>query len=254
MAQEINIVIVDDDPLSVKPLNDTLAAYQNISIAGIAKTAQQGEALILEYKPMLVFLDVELPDMNGIELLRNLKASVNWNMQVVFYTAYDKYLLEALRNSAFDYILKPFEQKEIALVMERFFNFLKKDKSSTFFNDEMNRLFPSTSVLMVTTIDGFRILHIEQMGYFRYLNDKKRWAVVLSDLTELHLKRSTTACNILAYSDLFVQINRDQIINISYLSVIKGKECTLFPPFGHVKGLTANGKFIGQLQERFRLM
>jgi two-component system, LytTR family, response regulator len=251
--QKIDVVIVDDDALCIKHLKDSLATFEAISIVGTAQTARQGKDLILTHRPALVFLDVELPDTSGIDLLRDLNATVDWGMQVVFYTAYDKYLLDALRQSAFDYILKPFEKEELTKVMERFFH-VWSDKPSTIFHDEINRLFPSTSVLMVTTFDGFRMLHLEQVGYFRYLNDKKRWVAMLSDLSEVHLKKSVTASNILKYSDLFMQINRDQIINVSYLSMVKGAECLLLPPFDRLKGLSVNRKFIRQLQERFSLM
>lgn len=254
MIQKINIVIVDDDELCINPLIDSLNTFENINIIGAAKTALHGKKLIIEHQPSLVFLDIELPDLNGLDLLRELNATVNWGMHVVFYTAYDNYLLEALRHSVFDYLLKPLDRHDLEKVMKRFFTSYQKNSSSTFFSDEVNRITLPSSVIMVTTVDGFRMLHLDQVGYFSYMNDKKRWAAVLSDLTEVHLKKGTTATDILNYSNSFMRINRDQIINIQYLSIVKGKECILFPPFDGVKDLITNGKFIGLLQERFSLM
>ncbi|MGE0079260.1 MAG: LytR/AlgR family response regulator transcription factor [Bacteroidales bacterium] len=252
MDQRIDTVIVDDDALCISCLLDSLSTYSNVNVAGTARTAAAGKDLILKCKPSLVFLDVELLDMTGLELLRELNDIVNWPMQVVFYTAYDKYLLDALRESAFDFMLKPFNQEELNQVMERFFASMSRKRPS--FHDEVNRLLPTTSVIMVTTIDGFRMLHVNQVGYFRYSNDKKRWIVLLSDLTEVHLKKNTIARDILKYSDSFMQINRDQIINIFHLSMVKGRECILYPPFDKASGLIASSSFIGQLQERFSLI
>lgn len=253
MDQIVDVIIVDDDALCISCLSDSLRAYPEISIVGVAQTAQAGKCLIQKNKPALVFLDVELPDMSGLDLLRDLNASVNWNMQVVFYTAHDKYLLDALRESAFDYLLKPFEQNSLGVVMERFYGLQRKGKPVSF-GDELNRLIAKDSVFMVATIDGFRLLHLNHVGFFKYLGDKKRWVAVLSDLSEVHLRRTTNAGDIVKYSDKFMQINRDTIINVMYLSMVKGKDCILYPPFNSFKELSASGSFIGQLQERFSLM
>lgn len=253
MNQSVDVVIVDDDALCISCLSDSLKAYPDIYILGIAQNAQAGKGLILKHKPSLVFLDIELPDMSGLDLLRELNDTVNWSMQVVFYTAHDKYLLDALRESAFDYLLKPFEQDNLNVVMERFYGLQRKGKPFSF-GDELSRLVAKDSVIMVATIDGFRLLHFDHVGFFKYLGDKKRWVAVLSDLSEVHLRRTTNAGDIVKYSNNFMQINRDTIINVAYLSMVKGKDCILYPPFNCFKGLTASGSFIGQLQERFSLM
>ncbi|MCB8964242.1 MAG: response regulator transcription factor [Bacteroidales bacterium] len=254
MSKNIDIVIVDDDPLCIDRLMSSLAEFSGVRIAGTARNAELGEELVLTLKPDLLFLDVEMPGESGIDLLRNLNPSVCWPMQVVFYTAYDKYLLDALRQSAFDYMLKPFEPEELRQVMARFFNLRDRAMPSIRFCDELDKTFPARNTLMVTTVDGYRMLQLAQVVYFHYQNDRKRWVLLLSDLTEIYLKRNTSARDILLYSDSFMQINRDQIINVSYLSMIKGKDCILYPPFDRVKGLTASSSFIGQLQERFSMM
>lgn len=250
----IDTVIIDDDSLCISHLLNSLTAYHEVCVSGTAQTATAGKELILKHKPALVFLDIELPDTTGLDLLRELNTTISWPMQVVFCTAYDKYLLDALRESAFDYILKPFDNDELNQVMERFISVHSQEKQAIPFSDEFARTFSGQTTLMITTIDGFRMLNLNQVGYFYYLNDKKRWVVALSDLTEIQLKKSTTACDILKYSDSFMRINRDQIINISYLSMVKGKECILYPPFNRVNGLVASNSFVGQLQERFNLM
>jgi len=253
MEQNVDVVIVDDDALCVSCLLGALEAYSEIRVVGIAHSAQSGKCLIQKNKPALVFLDIELPDMSGLDLLREINANVNWGMQVVFYTAHNKYLLDALRESAFDYLLKPLDQDNLSVVIERFFERRRK-KMPVRFGDELSSLIAKDSVFMVATIDGFRLLHLEHVGFFKYLGDKKRWVAVLSDLTEVHLRRTTNAGDIVKYSDKFMQINRDAIINIMYLSMVKGKDCILYPPFNSFKGLSASGSFIGQLQERFSLM
>lgn len=58
--------------------------------------------------------------MTGMELLQEIRDSVSWNMRIVFYTAYDKYMIQAIREAAFDYLLKPFEEQELRDILARF--------------------------------------------------------------------------------------------------------------------------------------
>ena len=74
----------------------------------------------MKVQPDLLFLDVEMPDMTGLELLQEIRDYVSWNMRVVFYTAYDKYMIQAIREAAFDYLLKPFDERDLKEILTRF--------------------------------------------------------------------------------------------------------------------------------------
>ena len=78
-------------------LQDELEPYREFEIKGIASSGAKGKKMIMELHPDLLFLDVELPDILGLNLLSEIKDDVLWDMKVVFYTSYDKYLLQALR-------------------------------------------------------------------------------------------------------------------------------------------------------------
>lgn len=120
MKNNYKIVIIDDDELAVDNLAFELKSYQQFNVEGIAKNGAMGKKLIFKTMPDLVFLDVELPDMQGPELLNLVRNEITWNMQVVFYTAYNKYMLDAIRESAFDYLLKPIDKSELSNMMKRF--------------------------------------------------------------------------------------------------------------------------------------
>ena len=95
MEPEITVIIVDDDFGSVQRLQDDLSAFSCIRILDTAMTAEIGKKQIIKYHPDLVFLDVELPDMSGFELLNDIQDDIQPNLRIVFYTAYDKYILDA---------------------------------------------------------------------------------------------------------------------------------------------------------------
>jgi len=174
-------------------------------------------------------------------------------MQVVFYTAYEKYLLDALRVSAFDFLLKPYQESEFQFLMDRFFKEALKAQSHSHFHQTLAQLLPINESFMVATITGYQKLCLKQIGYFQHQKDKKQWEAARTDQTQVQLKRTTTADDILSYSDSFCQINQHQIINVDYLSIIEGKTCRLLPPF-HAISLEISRKFMKELQDKFELI
>ena len=247
-------VIIDDESLCIDNLLHSLKEYPELLIVGTAKDTDKGKVLILEQRPDLLFLDVELSNQSGIELLSGLSEEITWPMQVIFYTAYEKYLLEALRVSAFDYLLKPFDREELKLVMNRFFTQVLKEQTLSTFQTSISHLSQTNQTYLIATISGFQKLRLDQMGYFEYLKDKKQWMVVLTDQSRLQLKRNTKAEDIINYSSTLIQISQSQIINLDYLSGINDKVCQLFPPFHKESSLIISRTFLKALQERYEMI
>ena len=101
----IKVVLVDDEPQSCKALAIKLKAVaDDIEIIGTFHNPEKAIAGIRKQKPAAVFLDIEMPGMNGFQLLEKME---EFDFEVIFVTAYDEYTLHALRISALDYLLKP---------------------------------------------------------------------------------------------------------------------------------------------------
>src|SRR5438477_12881343 len=101
----INAVIIDDEPKNVKVLKNMLIEFcPEVQLAGEADSAITGRKLILEKKPQLVFLDIEMPYGNGFDLLNELMPV---DFEVIFITAFDRYMQQALKYSALDFLIKP---------------------------------------------------------------------------------------------------------------------------------------------------
>lgn len=249
-----DVIVVDDDEFCIRALKNSLSAHPCLNIKGEAQTASAGRKLILEHRPQLLFLDVELPTITGMELLQELRDQITWPMQVVFYSAYDKYMLNALHSAAFDYLLKPFTQEELDRVINRFLEYDKKEQSNPMHMSSLNVIPKNSSAFMVSTVTGYKVLHLEQIGYFTYQKDRKQWMAILNDQSQLLLKRNTNANDILRYSHSFMQINQQQIINTDYLSMIHDRRCILYPPFNHASDLCISRNFYGALQERFCML
>ena len=254
MNKQYNVVIIDDEEIGISNLSRSLSNFSEILIAGTTQSAQTGKDLILEKKPDLLFLDVEMPETSGLELLHDIKNLINWQMQVVFYTAYEKYMLEALRESAFDYLLKPYEENEFQTVMNRFFDSVDKEDKLSSFIDSLSQLIPENRTFLIATITGYITLRQEQIGYFEYVKENKHWYVTLQNGKSIQLKRNTKAEDIIKLSKSFAQINQQQIINIDYLAMIEGKRCVLYPPYEEKADLIISRSFLKSVQDKFNLI
>lgn len=114
----INSLIIDDNPLNIEILADLLKEnHPDINISGTAHNGQSAIEKIQSLQPDLVFLDIEMPDMNGFEVLASLKAI---NFQTIFVTAYSQYAIQAIRFNALDYIVKPINPAELRLSLKRY--------------------------------------------------------------------------------------------------------------------------------------
>ena len=103
----LRVLIVDDEPLARRRLQQLLAARDDATLVGQAENGRQAVRLIAAEAPDLVFLDVQMPGLNGVDVIR--EVGPEDMPPVVFVTAYDQYALEAFRLAALDYLVKPFD-------------------------------------------------------------------------------------------------------------------------------------------------
>jgi two-component system LytT family response regulator len=113
----IRALIVDDEPLARERIRQLLAAEPDIECAGECASGQEAVKAIARLNPDLVFLDVQMPELNGFEVLRSLDERKL--PSIIFVTAYDRYALQAFEVHAIDYLLKPFRQARFESALER---------------------------------------------------------------------------------------------------------------------------------------
>jgi two-component system LytT family response regulator len=113
----LRVLIVDDEPLAREGIRLLLEAEPDIEIAGEATDGAEAVAAIERLRPDLVFLDVQMPGMTGLEVLS--RVEVERMPEVVFCTAYDQYALQAFEHHALDYLLKPFDDERFHGTLER---------------------------------------------------------------------------------------------------------------------------------------
>src|SRR5437764_7033603 len=110
----LSTLIVDDEQLARDELAYLLQSVGDVNVAGTGKNGLEAVSLIREHNPDLVFLDVQMPGLDGFGVIKKLSAQKVPLPQIVFATAYDQYAVKAFEVNAVDYLLKPFDKKRVA--------------------------------------------------------------------------------------------------------------------------------------------
>ncbi|MCC7030321.1 MAG: response regulator transcription factor [Chitinophagaceae bacterium] len=214
-------IIIDDEQHCIKTLQWTLAQYcAEIEIIAAASNAASGKQLIELHQPELVFLDIEMPVMNGIEMIKSLDKV---NFEIIFTTAYDKYAINAFRLNALDFLLKPIDKDYLIEAVEKL-----KAKNHKIESRQIDNLYQihKTKIIdkiAISTSEGLQfislqnIIRIEANGSYCnfYLIDGKK--ILLS-------KKLGDVEDILNMHEDFFRVHKSNIINLKYVEkYIKGE-------------------------------
>lgn len=237
----IKVVVVDDEPRCVLGLVERLNQLDDFEVLATSNSPQSAVKLIASLKPDVVFLDVEMPGKTGFDVLQELRGRVSEQLMVIFYTAYDKYMIDALRASAFDFLLKPYQPAEFDTVIERIRHRMEEQRGDVFASQGMlglsDRMQDLDSLMShrvaIQTVSGLLMVNPEDVFSFTFVNDSRYWLLKMSDGSEHRLKKQINSKQILAISDSFVLVRQDVIINLDFLMSIENYtlRCIFAPPF-----------------------
>jgi two-component system LytT family response regulator len=164
MSRKLKTVIVDDEQDAVEFINSIIGEYCSaLEVVGKANNVAQGVSVINEKKPDLVFLDVEMPNGTGFDLLSQFPEK---DFEVVFITAFNHYAIKAIKFSAVDYILKPINIKEFIEAVDRVIKKHSERRSSG--NENLRILMENLrsatpSRLAIPTSDGMEYLNPKEI-------------------------------------------------------------------------------------------
>jgi len=209
----IRTLIIEDEPLARQTLRDFSRGFSNLEIVGEAADGLLAVSLIDELKPQLIFLDVQIPEISGVEVLRR----AQHRPAVVFTTAFDDYAVTAFEFEALDYLLKPFGRErfnQTLIRVKRHFEKIQdeskseipaenKDLLTRLFVRDKQRIVPlqTTEIVWLEADDDYTIVHA----------DGKKFLVSLT------LKEFSSRLD----SDKFFRVHRSAIVNIEHISEIE---------------------------------
>jgi len=124
---KIRVVIADDEPLARRRMRELITKHQDFVVIGEARNGTETVRILLELKPDIVFLNVQMPEFDGFEVLREIGAE---NMPIViFVSAHDEFAVRAFETPALDYLVKPLEETRFAQALERVRKWLMSEKA-----------------------------------------------------------------------------------------------------------------------------
>jgi DNA-binding LytR/AlgR family response regulator len=216
-------LIAEDEPLLAAEIREELArAWPQLEIAAVTHDGHATLAAADEHKPQVVFLDVKMPGLDGLEVARILAGSAH----VVFITAFDHYAVQAFDEGAVDYLLKPLEPARLARAVQRVKQRLGEQPANlSGLVDRIRAQAPATSegpLRWITVQIGreLRLITVEDICYLRA--DNKYVCIVTADGEALV---STPLKDLLARLDpaLFWQVHRGTVVNVNAVrSVLRG--------------------------------
>ena len=251
MGVKSNVLIIDDDVCTVEKLTEMLTDYPDLHVAGSAATLADGEKMLAATDPDLVFLDIELPDGNGLEFVDTVLQHRADTYVVMFTGFYKDYSERAFGGKESDYLLKPINAWELDKTVQRYRRAITGKRSHVLKGSSDTGLGDVFTAATIT--NEMRIMRPAEIGYFRYSSRRKVWEVALSDHSFVQLKKGTSAADILAYNPQFVQTHQSYIVNMRYLTLIGATQCTLYPPFNEDEVLVGR-RFSRELKSRFTLI
>ena len=247
----LSVFIVDDEPNALKQLADDLRQQPEIAEVRTFSNYTEATLPMLEIQPDVLFLDVEVPGKTGLEFLESIRPKVNFTFRVVFYSAFSDYMLDAIRHSAFDFLLKPYKPEELRTVLNRLTDVPETDVN----------LFASPSPdamprkMAVQTVSELLLLTPEQLLMFNYNSSQRSWQLTLTDRTNHMLRKTTSAEDLLALHPSLVRVSNTSIINLNYLAAVENctQKCRLCPPFSDIE-LMASRRYFSKLKEFFEML
>ncbi|WP_444931617.1 LytR/AlgR family response regulator transcription factor [Microbulbifer sp. SSSA002] len=202
-------IIIEDSRLARNELKELLKPHKHIDLVAEAQDCEQAVSLIREEQPDLLFLDINLPDGTGFDILEKLDTAP----KVIFTTAYDEYAIQAFEVNALDYLLKPINPEKF----ERALSKAQEDSPSTPSATSANYLDTSNKIFIK---DGERCWLVE-IGNIRYFENCGNHAQVFFEDNKPFIYKSLAKIEQRLNPEVFFRANRQQIINLNYIKNIE---------------------------------
>ena len=240
------VFIVDDSNDAIGVLRRMLESSYSVEVVGSAYDAETAADLIVKTEPDLLFLDVELPTMSGLEFCSMIRNELKPEAKVVFYTGHDKYMLQAIRRQAFDYLLKPPTEQELSQIMTRYY-----EHRLTGIPENVSTEHRLPYILVVNAVNEHLTLRFDDCAFFRYNQERKVWEIVCMNGVTYMLRHRTTADVILNYSADLVQIHKRYIVNVNHIKMIQDGVCILNEPLEGNRELKVSKNYRNALMAAF---
>jgi two-component system, LytTR family, response regulator len=212
----IKTILIDDEPLARSITREYLSAYPQIEVVQECNDGFEGVKAITQHKPDLIFLDIQMPKINGFEMLELLDPCP----AVIFTTAFDEYAMKAFESNAIDYLLKPFSKERFDKALQKWLS-QQQTSAPTKIVSEQIRQPEERNRIVVKEGGNIRIIPVTDIQYLEAYDDY----VKIYTQKEMFLKKKTMSFyeNSLD-GNQFVRVHRSFLIQLSQLTRIEPLE------------------------------
>jgi two-component system LytT family response regulator len=210
----LRAILIDDDQSNLSSLREKLARHcPEVEVTGSCDNGADGISMIEHQKPGIVFLDIEMPLMNGFVMLQQLHYR---NFALVFVTAYDHYAIKAIRYSALDYLVKPVEIDELKAAVAKAVSSQYSLSSQVQLEILLEQLHKKQPLrISIPTGDGLRFLNINQIVHLEASNN---YTYIYLDTKQSFLvSRTLKDFEDMLPPETFLRIHHSTIINKNYV-------------------------------------
>ena len=208
----MKVIIIDDEHLARSIVKEYLQPYKNIEVVAECNDGFEGLKAITQYEPELIFLDVQMPKINGFEMLELIEKPP----AVIFTTAFDEFAIKAFEQNAVDYLLKPFSKDRFDKAIQKY---LQQPLASVSLQPVIETITKSTTQNRIVVKDGnkIKIIPIGQVQYIEAADDYVK--IITADGSFLKKQTMNFFDQSLA-GHQFVRIHRSFIVNSQLITRI----------------------------------
>jgi two-component system LytT family response regulator len=245
----IRVIIIEDEEHSRQFLQDMLTGYfENIEVLAVCKNVEEGKAAIEEHHPDLVFSDIELEKRSVFEMLEQLNSI---DFEVIFTTAYEKYAIQAIKFSALDYLLKPFDISDVEEAISKYLQKQNKKESPLQFKvlfHNLKQLQKNLKKIALPSSNGLVVIEVKDIircqAQVNYTN------FFLVDKTRMVVARTLKEYDELLNDYDFIRVHSSHLINLHHVKTYtKGQGGTVTLSDGSEVDVSRNkkGEFLKRL-------
>lgn len=215
----IKVIVIDDEPLAQSILTEYLQAYPQFQIVQSCNDGFEGVKAITQHKPDLIFLDIQMPKINGFEMLELIEQPP----AVIFTTAFDDYAIKAFEAHAIDYLLKPFSKERFDKAIQRWLQqneHIQSKPQASWLNQEIHQP-EERNRIVVKEGSNIKIIPVHDILYIEAYDDY----VKIFTPKEMFLKKKTMGFYEQSLNpSQFVRVHRSYIISLQQLTKIEPSE------------------------------
>ncbi|MBL7769397.1 MAG: response regulator transcription factor [Flavipsychrobacter sp.] len=206
----LKALIIDDEPLACSLVQEYLAEFPQFQVTGVCHDGFSGLKAIQQLQPDLIFLDVQMPKINGFEMLELLDS----HPAVIFTTAFDEYAMKAFDQHAVDYLLKPYSKERFQKAVQKFLQQQPGNHTSELLNTASQSP-QQQDRIVIKDQSTIRIIPVAQVHYIEAADDYIK--IVTADGHWLKNK-TMAAMELQLPADQFVRIHRSYLANVQEIS------------------------------------